>query len=105
MTIAVHNTDARDPFFSRGKGLLSQITDKRLSDYVVPSLLAALIAVLGWIGLTLMDMNKTLAVAVFRIDVVDNTERSHHADTERRLDAHDRRLETLETQRYKAGMK
>lgn len=98
MAVAALQAERQSPLFSRGKRLLSSISDKRVTDYIVPVLLTALLAVLGWIGSTLQAMSQTLAVAVYRIDSLEQTEKYHFAD-------HERRLETLETERFKAGMK
>lgn len=39
--------------------------------WLIPFLLSGVLGVLGWIGSTISDMNKTLAVAVQRVDDLD----------------------------------
>lgn len=47
---------------------MAPLTDKRLSDYLIPALLAAGVGSLAWLGLSVSDMAATLRVIVYRVD-------------------------------------
>jgi len=72
----------------------SQSFEERINDWIVPILLAAMLALLSWMALTLQSLSQTLAVSVFRLDSMVTVEREHHDD-------HERRIETLETARLR----
>ena len=54
------------------------VTHEKLNEWLVPGLLAVLVAVLSWMAVTLNDISRNLAVATVRIE------------------DHDRRLANLE---------
>lgn len=47
------------------------VTHQKLTEWLIPSLLGVLIAILGWMALTLTDISRSLAVAVTRIDELE----------------------------------
>ncbi len=48
------------------------MTYEALSNWVIPMLLATLVAVLGWMAINLNDIAKSLAVIVTRVDNHEN---------------------------------
>ena len=54
---------------------MQHLTHEKLSDWIIPALLATLCGILSWMGATLNDISANLAVATSRIE-----------DHEKRLD-------------------
>ena len=47
---------------------VSTLTHGKLLDWLIPAFLSAILAILGWMAVSLQDINRSLAVAVTKID-------------------------------------
>jgi flagellin-like hook-associated protein FlgL len=48
------------------------VSHRAVVEWLIPWLLGAVLAVLGWIGANIHDMSKSMAVAVTRLDGVES---------------------------------
>lgn len=46
----------------------NSLSHEKILDWVIPTFLAALLTVLGWIAININEMSKSLAIAVLKID-------------------------------------